>query len=410
MIFRKCRQWQARRKLRKILDVLANIRHVDDDVLDQTQKTAIEQLIGECAAAKHASADEISDCIASTSERLLRLVPKKRFYAFREWVDVFAVAMAVAFGVRGLFLQPFRIPTGSMQPTLYGIHFMTKEGNANHLLMKMPAALNLLLFSARQAHLELREGGHLETNSIRPSSNTLFEETAFRIGACEYRLPGTPRKVLEYSGLDPSVEYQSGDVLCDGYLSQGDHLFVDRVSHNLVGLRRGDVVVFNTEGIYASDGRSLTEVSGYYYVKRLVGLPGDTLKIVGSQLFVRPAGSADFIPIQALSPVFEKLYSGRGGYQGHSSATGGSAHGYLLQRPEDEFTVPDDSYFMLGDNTRFSADSRFWGVVPRRNIVGRALLVFWPLSRRWGRVDRVPPLPVPTGKDIRGTYPSMALQ
>ena len=168
--------------------------------------------------------------------------------------------------------------------------------------------------------------------------------------------------------------------------------------------------MFNTEGIYSPDGRSLTSVSGYYYIKRLVGLPGDTLKIVDNQLLIRPAGATEFKPIQEIAPVFKKLYSGQGGYQGHTNSPGEGGGGYLLRRAEDEFTVPADSYFMLGDNTRFSADSRLWGVVPRRNIVGRALVVFWPFSRRWGVVDRAEPLPVPTGEAVRGTYPSMYLQ
>ena len=48
---------------------------------------------------------------------------------------------------------------------------------------------------------------------------------------------------------------------------------------------------------------------------------------------------------------------------------------------------------MLGDNTENSLDSRFWGFVPRRNLVGTALFVWWPFSRRFGLVDRVEPLP-----------------
>ncbi len=404
------KEWRTRRELRKFRDALATMRHADDDILNERQKSGLDELIGEGKALKQAPMAEVAAYLAAAPGRVARLVPPKRFPALREWLDIIAVAMAVAFGVRGLFLQPFKIPTSSMQPTLYGIHFMEKKGSANSWLEKLPSALNLILFSARPATLVLPEGGHVDPSSLKRSGNALFDFTSFRLGGQEYRLPGDPRKVLEYSGIDPYTEYRAGDVICDGYLSLGDHLFVDRVSHNLTGLRRGDVVVFNTEGIRSPDGRSLTAVSGYYYIKRLVGLPGDTLKIVGNQLLVRPAGAAEFKPIQELAPVFRKLYSGQGGYQGHTNTPGEGGGGYLLSRPEDEFTVPADSYFMLGDNTRFSADSRLWGVVPRRNIVGRALVVFWPFSRRWGWVDRAEPLPVPTGEAVRGTYPAMYLQ
>ena len=84
--------------------------------------------------------------------------------------------------------------------------------------------------------------------------------------------------------------------------------------------------------------------------------------------------------------------------------------GYYLQTPDAEFVVPKDEYFMLGDNTKYSSDSRIWGTVPRRNIVGKAFLVFWPFSRRWGLADSRDAYDVPTGESVRGTFPSMYLQ
>ncbi len=51
---------------------------------------------------------------------------------------------------------------------------------------------------------------------------------------------------------------------------------------------------------------------------------------------------------------------------------------------------------MLGDNSRNSLDSRYWGTVPRKNIVGKALFIFWPISRRWGLTDRKGPIDTTT--------------
>ena len=62
----------------------------------------------------------------------------------------------------------------------------------------------------------------------------------------------------------------------------------------------------------------------------------------------------------------------------------------------DGFEVPKDSYFMMGDNSKNSLDSRFWGTVPRKNIVGKALFIFWPISRRWGLTDRAEAIQRPT--------------
>ena len=103
---------------------------------------------------------------------------------------------------------------------------------------------------------------------------------------------------------------------------------------------------------------------------------------------IRPKGSEVFKPAYELSEKFRKLYSFKGGYQGHK------ADGLLA--PGQEITVPENHYFVLGDNTNHSLDARMIGFIPRKNIVGLAVNVFWPVSRRWGLVDRLPPLDTPT--------------
>ena len=84
--------------------------------------------------------------------------------------------------------------------------------------------------------------------------------------------------------------------------------------------------------------------------------------------------------------------------------------GHHLAAPGSEYVVPEDHYFMMGDNSQFSLDSRFFGAVPRENLVGKAWIVFWPFSRRWGRIDRVGPVDAPTGEARRGTFPVMYRQ
>jgi signal peptidase I len=65
---------------------------------------------------------------------------------------------------------------------------------------------------------------------------------------------------------------------------------------------------------------------------------------------------------------------------------------------------------MLGDNSNFSMDSRYFGPVPRRNLVGRAWVVFYPFSRRMGLVDHPEALPMPTGEAGESTFKPMFLQ
>ncbi len=391
-----------RKELKRFRADLRRILHQDDDILSDEQKHGLALLQTE---ADTVSQDGATDFLVRAWRKRNTLLPVPSFRTLREWVDILAVAGAVAFGIRGLYAQPFKIPTGSMQPTLYGIHFMERENKSNPVLGNSAAPVDAVLFSASRAHARVAEGGIWDVRSTRSAGNFLSDKTSFRIGNESFTLPGAPNKVWEYTQLDPERNYAPGDVLCDGYLSGGDHLVVDRVGHYIGGLHRGDVVVFNTENILYKN-EPLMRTSGYYYIKRLVGLPGDTLRIADRQLWVRPAGAAEFSRIQELDARFKKLYSAKGGYQGHDALPGGD----YLATPESEFTVPPDSYFMLGDNARFSLDSRAWGVVPRKSIVGRALTVFWPFSRRWGMADRTPPLDVPTGEPNRWTYPSMYLQ
>jgi signal peptidase I len=386
-----------RKELKKLKIHARHTLIVDDDILSDKQKETLREIEKACSECKLDSIGEMEKTVNRYNKSLGKTLPQPKHAWIREYMDVLAVAMAVAFGIRGLFLQPFKIPTSSMQPTLFGIHYVNREGQTNPLLGKLPQPLDYILFSCERAKLEIKKSGYLQPSAtmriFMPEVRWgMFPYTRFNIAGVNYSLPGEVPKVFEYSGLgsrEDETEFKEGEVICDGWLSSGDHLFVDRFSHLLTGLKRGDIVVFNTEGIYY-DGSALAN-RGYYYIKRLAGLPGDTLRLVDNKLYVRPQGEKEFRPITDFSPKFEKIYSFKGGYHGHWNV---SVENDLCGKRG--FEIPPDSYFMLGDNSRNSLDSRYWGTVPRKNIVGKALFVFWPISRRWGPTDRRDPIPVRT--------------
>jgi signal peptidase I len=299
-------------------------------------------------------------------------------------------------GIRALFLQPFKIPTGSMQPTLYGIHFVEAASNAPARVPWWKRVLDYVNYSRRHAHATVVEDGHLDQMRTRyplaAVNRFLFPYTEVRIGRHVYQLPGEQQTVIRYlrnyreKHYPDQPYFEAGETLAHGYHQLGDHLFVDRVRYHFVEPKRGDITVFVTDGIRRRDGGSLR---GRYYIKRLVGLPGDELKISERQLYVKPRGETQFVRVDGrVHPAFDRIYSYRGGNRGYSNPSHPAAQ--YLRSPTDTFTLGDDEYFMLGDNTENSQDSRFWGVVPRRNIVGRASFVYWPFLRRWGLPDRVP--------------------
>jgi signal peptidase I len=145
-------------------------------------------------------------------------------------------------------------------------------------------------------------------------------------------------------------------------LRPGDRVLVNRVVYHLREPRRGDVVVFR----YPKN-REVT------FIKRIVGLPGDTLAVRDGRLYV--GGRALTEPyVHVTRGVTDPTNPG----MGQSGTTVGEP--WSLSEP---YTVPPDAYFVMGDNRTNSDDSRDWGTVPRSDIVGEGSLVYWPLGR-WG--------------------------
>ena len=335
-----------RRKARKAAKAIRNRIHEIQDIASEAMLKELDSLAEEAASvAESGKKDNFDQWLKDLFRRADAASPPEITGSMRYILDLLAVVLMVAGGLRGVFLQPFQIPTSSMQPTLYGIHSISGDAVPDN---GMPGIINKILFSAGQ------EDGH--------------------------------------------------------WTAGGDHLFVDRLSIHIKPPARGDVIVFTTEDINTPEGTPLSEISGTFYIKRLIGLPGDTIRFTENGVEIKPAGEESFRHITEFAPQVEKLYSGKGGYQKHSPFTAGNHAGLYPRRMNQEITVPEDHYYMLGDNVAFSSDSRIWGFVPRANIVGRALVVFWPFTRRWGLIDTKDPLAIPTGRPGLRTFEVMSLQ
>ena len=383
-----------------------NVLVRDDDILPETMKTQLKDIQSNLNSLSLDNTEKLKDSLDKLTAKFNRLLPPKNWKLVREYAEIIVVALTVAFGVRALYLQPFKIPTSSMQPTLFGIHYVDKK-----VVPNIPQPVNYALYSTLRAKLITERGGVIQGFYPPFTKYLIFPWSALEVDDIKYELPGTREKVAEYC-FSP-LPAKSGPImlpedytLCNGWLSQGDHLFVNRFSYHFLDPKRGDIVVFTTESLKNDfNGEPLTKI-GFYYVKRLIGMPGDTLKVVDNMVYVKTKNSNKFRAITDFKiPAINRIYSDKGGYQGHLPV-GRLALG-------NEVKVPDGCYFMLGDNSSFSADSRYWGFVPRRNIVGKALFVFWPFSRRWGIADTKPALDVPTviKTDTMSKYiPAMRLQ
>jgi signal peptidase I len=154
----------------------------------------------------------------------------------------------------------------------------------------------------------------------------------------------------------------------------GDHLFVDKLAYAPAGtvtsellpyqpVRRGDIIVFR----YPLDIRQ-------NYVKRAIGIPGDRIRLVDKQLFLN--GKPLEEPYKILMPSRNSNYLNNFP-QVPDIVVYPRAQEMLAHIANGELVVPEGQYFAMGDNRDNSADSRFWGFVPRENIIGKPIIIFW---------------------------------
>jgi signal peptidase I len=128
-----------------------------------------------------------------------------------------------------------------------------------------------------------------------------------------------------------------------------DKIFVDKLSYRFHSPERGDIIVFK----YPLDRKK-------DFVKRLAGLPGETLEIRKGVIYVDGKPMTD--------PPF-----GRNTYY--------NVEDWQFGKSGELIRVPEGSYFALGDNSAHSADSRQWGFVPKKDLVGKAFMIWWPPKR-----------------------------
>jgi len=184
--------------------------------------------------------------------------PKTRS-VIREWVESIIIAFILAMVIRAFIVQAFKIPTGSMRPTLL-------EGDI--------ILVNKFIYGAK----------------------------------------------VPFTGIRLSAISQP---------------------------KRGDVIVF----IYPENPKK-------DFIKRLVAFPGEVVELKNGTIYINA------------KPLLDPEFSSRYYYNRGEFA-----------KEEEKITVPKDSFFVLGDNSASSQESRYWGFVPHKNILGKALLIDWPTQR-----------------------------
>jgi signal peptidase I len=306
---------------------------------------------------------------SETSELFEKHFPARADAAWRENVEVYLVAIIIAIGVRAYFLQPFTIPTGSMQPTLNGVIGHPSSAEPPHLLKRV--AEQVFLGRSYVNVVSKEDDVIVELRDTKKFFFFMYTEIRGTKQRWSVRMPsGTLVRDFKVS---PMMEVHAGQTIARGYVDTGDHVFVDKMSYHFRSPRRGEVFVFNTDKIETMENVRNPGGPSQFYIKRLVGLPGDRLRIAAPELFINGE--------RAKGAPFERVMSREGDYRGY-----GNMGSTFLATPNSEFRVPEGNYFALGDNSYSSSDSRYWGTVPERNVTGRGFFVYWPFGAHWGLI------------------------
>jgi signal peptidase I len=387
-------RWFINPTVRQALQMAKHVRklvHAQRDLLKPEHISAVNasaaELRATAARGDNAAIQAAMENLEKVANNSLRPYPMA---SVRENVEVLLVAIAVAMGIRTFVLQPFKIPTGSMQPTLWGI-----TANPDHMRdgvvgddlrpnpdFEVPNFLKRFVEywvnGVSYTHVVAKSDGAIRAVEPQPSRLLIFDlRQSFWVGNESYTVWFPPDNMFRRAGLVDGYgkvnprEFKKGEDILKMRSVSGDHLFVDRVTYNFRPPTRGEIVVFETKHVQHSQ-----VPTDQFYIKRLVGLGDETLSISPNRRLV--VNGRELTPS---TPRFENLY----GY--HPEHKPNDYFGHVtteLLANGREYAVPHNHFFVMGDNTMNSLDSRYWGGFPREDLVGKAYFVYWPISSRFG--------------------------
>ncbi len=415
------------------LEVAERVFHFRRDLLSDGERQLLQGATGELKRLLKEKADAGKLKLSiETLEGVLGRTGGRQYPAnsIVENVEFFLVAAIVILGLRAYFIQPFKIPTNSMWPTYYGMtHEMIKTGEEPNLLVRagrflafgaareeavapadgevymavtergapvsaVVSARSFFVFPTQKLEYYFSVGNGSEVAKVNVPLDFTFSDVLesafgdFAPGryvplASQYLQEGGVRKRSSYTvtqdgerreyavyWLSVGKKVKKGEKIISFDILTGDLLFVDRFTYNFFPPKVGQGFVFKTDNIHSQymEKPPGTQIK-QYYIKRLVGAPGDVLEVKSSVLLSHGK------PVTGAA-AFDKNARHEGLYRGYENRG-------LLEVGE-RLTIPANHYFAMGDNSYRSADSRYWGFVPEKDVVGKPLFIYYPLTKRWG--------------------------
>lgn len=424
MFFKKS---QLKKELEKVTELIRLGRKVYDyrhDVLPAEDAHELKEALHHLEKLKDKS--DVSVVQLKAGHQRLHDIAKKcggniyPVHFLAENAEMILVAATLALGIRTFFLQPFAIPTNSMYPTFYGMTpkvYSFEDKNPNFF----EKAFRTITLGSKNYNVKAPVSGEVAIplfKSTDPFSAlgaikfekvtgrkwfvlpTPMREYTFYVGdkAAKVRVPWDFRledvvqetyypelksfyEVLEKASQQRQIvlannvpmiktgkTLSASQSVIDFDILTGDMLFVDRFTYHFRYPKIGEPFVFKTikiEGMRDFNGNPEDK----YYIKRIVGIAGDRLEVREPTLYRNGE------PIKG-SPIFDLNTNKVGLYPGYTAARALS--------PGREDIVPEGYFYAMGDNSPHSGDSRYWGYVPDKEVIGKAFFIFYPFTKRWG--------------------------
>lgn len=405
------------KKGKLLLQGVKKFAHQNRDLMTEAQLADLAKARDEYAAVLEtrdkAKLEEEEKTLIRSCEKA---VPTYRSDSIKENVEVIIVAIIVALGIRSYIVQPFKIPTASMQPTLNGImgkRMPTAEPipnvvtqawefiwrGSNYTELKAPEVSGpLMIVKVEQQSFAVLASRTVVTFSdgstawcYAPARQLLYDLWLTESGSGPPLFNGGVPATDSFT-LTCQHPVKPGAVLARGRVDTGDQVLVDKVSYHFRQPKRGEVFVFSTRGIAGIDVPSGTD--SQHYIKRLVGTPHDTLELDPPNLWINGKEPEEFGIKRVIAAEGNPEHNPKiNTYHGYTMVEPGyrkssfdikTENGSREGRATVLFHLGDKEYMACGDNSGNSSDSRYWGKVPQENLVGPALMVYWPFSPHGG--------------------------
>lgn len=403
-----------RKQAKELLHAASKVYHYRKDLLSGEDILALEASVKKVNAAfkdKTKGHESLKSEMESLDQLLHRIGGKihpKTFWS--DNIEVVLVAAILVIGIRTFFFQPFIIPTNSMYPTYSGMNSVVYDTPTNTEPSLPMRLFRLLTLGAKHKSLTASNSGDVEL-LLYPDESTgrvydkkrirgpkwivlkgWFDQYTFLVDGQPHELTvpadfdirpvmaevfridrqEEPRQNPNQRGtliMPLNKQVEAGETFLSFDITLGDALFVDRLSYHFRTPKAGDPFVFRTDEILDAVGKATNDYTPKYYIKRIGGVEGETLEIRDGSLL------ADGVPRDE-NPAFIRNAEREGEY-------GGYINQQLLHK-NLRMHIPEGNYVALGDNSANSADSRYWGYVPEKSVIGKAFFVYYPFTKRWG--------------------------